>query len=574
MTMALVACGGDKPTSTPTTPGTPSAPSTPAEPGKPAEPSKPAEPEKPVDPDAWKYGGELIIGTSNAWTSFDPHQQTQSGLGNKYSILHYTEGMVVKDINGKIYPQICDLEESADGLTLKFTLRERYFSNGEKITIEDVDASIRRGAALHVESTFDKYWSGATYKVEGNTIIISTETYNINLLSALSSDGTVYKILPKAICDKYPVTGGEMQPCGLVRGGTAPIIDKIEDAIGSGPYKITAWRDEEFNLGRNEKYVPIVNEDAVGVAKEAKCYLDTVTFKLNPDAGSRSAATMAGEYHIGSVSSDLKETAKTMGVKFADAGTTWTHGIFFNLSEYNTDSPVYDVNVRKAIRAILDPEAILLSVVSGDKDRIKPLEPYAVVKESVAYASTKMEDSGEWNIKDPVKAKEYLAKSNYKGEEIVYLVNSGGGNFYKAAMAAIPAMESIGLKVNLWVVDTGSHGGIRKDPKGGHDIGCWEVQKNVEKPVLHGTFDTGTQGWWSSPAKDAAIAIMQTTPTGSPESVKAYNDYLDAVIDECPYILFGHPMGQLAQRENVERNTVGQMNYYYWNSYFTDNQPK
>ena len=118
------------------------------------------------------------------------------------------------------------------------------------------------------------------------------------------------------------------------------------------------------------------------------------------------------------------------------------------------------------------------------------------------------------------------------------------------------------------------HGAIRKDPAAGHDIGCWEVQKREDNPVLHSTYVTGTQGWWSSPAKDAAIKIMQSTPTGSPESVAAYNDYLDAVIEECPYILFGHPKGLLAVRENVEPNTVGQKNYYYWNTYFTDNQPK
>ena len=301
MTMALVACGGDKPTSTPTTPGTPSAPSTPAEPGKPAEPSKPAEPEKPVDPDAWKYGGELIIGTSNAWTSFDPHQTTQSGLGNKYSILHYTEGMVVKDINGKIYPQICDLEESADGLTLKFTLRERYFSNGEKVTIEDVDASIRRGAALMNDTNFDKYFKDTTYKVEGNSVVFTSKVYNINLLSGLVGSGTTFKILPKAICDKYPITGGTMQPSGLVMGATAPIIDKVEDAIGTGPYKISAWMEEEFSMVRNDKYVSIPNEDAVGIAKEAKCYLDSLNWQLNKDSASRTAAMLTGDYDVSGI---------------------------------------------------------------------------------------------------------------------------------------------------------------------------------------------------------------------------------------------------------------------------------
>ena len=50
------------------------------------------------------------------------------------------EGLGVLDANGKFYGQICDLEESADGLTVKCTLRDRCFSNGEKITMEDIKA--------------------------------------------------------------------------------------------------------------------------------------------------------------------------------------------------------------------------------------------------------------------------------------------------------------------------------------------------------------------------------------------------------------------------------------------------
>ena len=570
MTMALVACGGDKPTSsTPTDPSSPTQSSKPTEPGNPAA-STPAE--KPAeDPDAWKYGGDLVIGTANQPTIIDPHQNNGT-LGNVYLALHVYESFGIQDHNGKFYGQVFDVEESADGLTVKCTLRDRQFSNGDKITIEDARASFERAVALQTESGYDKVWKDVTVTWEGNTVTFTMPVYNINFLSSLCSTSSYYKIMPKEICDKYPVTGGEVQPNGLIKAGTANKIDDVKDVIGSGPYMLTSFTDFESVMSRNENYEVINNEDALGVAAPAKQYMDTITIKVNTDAGSRTAATMAGDYHIGSVSSEMRETAKTMGVKFADAGTTWTHGIFFNLSPENAGSPVEDVNVRKAIRACLDLDAIMLSVVGGDQSRIKDLEPYAVVKESAAYASTKMEDSGEWNIKDQAKAKEYLAKSNYKGEEIVYLVNSGGGAFYKAAMAAIPSMEAIGLKVNLWVVDTGSHGATRKDPGAGHDIGCWEVQKRTDNPVLHSTFVTGSQGWWSSPAKDAAIATMKSTPTGSPESVKAYNDYLDAVIDECPYILFGHPMGLLAVRENVEVNTVGQVNYYYWNTYFNDNK--
>jgi len=568
MTMALVACGGDKPaSSTPTNPDTPSNPtaSTPGTTNPGTSTDKPAE-----DPDAWKYGGDMVIGTGNAWTSFAPHQDSVSSLGNKYMAAHCIEGLALKDINGKTYPQVCDVTESADGLTVTVKLRERYFSNGDKITMEDVLASIQRGAALLTESSFKKQWNGVTMKVEGDTIIFTLEKFNVEFFRGLVSDGTRYRVLPKEICDKYPVTGGELQPCGLVMGGTAPNIDKVEDLIGSGPYKLTKYTEEEFTLSRNENYTAIEN-DAVGIAAPARCYLDTITFQLNKDAASRTAATMAGDYHIGSVSNEMVEQAKAMGVKVDKAGTTWTHGIFFNLDASNSDSPVYNVNVRKAIRAILDVDAIMLSICGGDKNKIDyPLTPTPVVKENTAYHNTMLVDSGEWNIKDADKAKAYLAAANYDGTPIVYLTHASGA-FYNAAMVIIPMMESIGLKVELMAVDNGSHSALRKDPKTGHDIGCWEVQKWLDSP-LHSTFVAGTQGWWDHPVRTETIETMKNKPLNSAESVAAYEKYTQLVIDECPYILFGNPTGTVAYRENVVRASVGQLNYYYWNDSFTDNK--
>ena len=567
MLVALVACGGDKPTgSTPAAPSNPTEPSKPSEPAKPTEPAKPSEPEKPVDPDADKYGGDLIVATANAWTTFDPYRSTSTG--NVCMNHHIYEPLGTYDANGKMYGVVCDIEESADGLTVKLTLRERYFSNGKKVTIEDVEASIRHCAALRTEAAFNKIWAGTTFKVEGDTIILTSEKYNVNLLGQLCIDYSTYKVMPKEILDKYPVTGGTMQPCGLVMGGTAPQIDKIEDAIGSGTYKLTAYTEEEVTLSRNEHY-KIIENDAIGIAAPAKQYADTITLSLNKDASSRSAATIAGEYSIGSVTTDMQEMAKTMGVRFEDTGTAWTAAIFFNLHESNSDSPIYNVNIRKAIRSIVDADAVLMAVTSNNPDRTRYLQPYGVSQEG-PYASTKMEAAGAYNIKDMAKAKEYMAQANYDGTPIIYMCPPTG-NFYNTAMVVIPALESIGLKIEMKVVDSGSHAALRSDPQSGFDIGCWEIQKTLD-PVAAGTFvcNVNGQGWWTNPTKTAAMEIMMSTPVGSKQSVDAYNDFLDAVIEDCPYIIFGHPGGLVAYRENVVKGSVGMINYYYWNDYYTD----
>ena len=576
MTMALVACGGDKPTSsTPTNPSNPTT-STPATPGT----STPAEPtltkaEQLKKDNADKYGGEMVVVFAGQSPTMDMHSSNAGSLYVNRFGLHIWEGLLCVDANGKTYPLICDYEISPDGCTYTLTLRDRHFSNGKKITTEDIEASLRRyvGMYTQTQSGFEKIWKGTTWKIEGDQIIFQTENFNINFQTILQSVSGNFKIMPKEICEKYAPdwsTGTYDEATGLTYGcKTVKEINVEADCIGSGPYMLESWTgDGQIILVRNENYEIIAegNEDAIGAAAPRMAYLDKIIFSANADTSSQTAATLAGEYDIGSVQSDMWDTALSMGLKRWDAGTSWTHGIFFNLHETNADSPIANVNVRKAIRAVIDCNAALLAVCGGRQERVV-LDPYSVLKSNASYASNLMEDN-EYNIKDVNKAKEYLAAAGYNGEPIVYLTHASG-NFYKAAMAIVPMMEAAGMKVELMVVDNGSHTAMRKDPATGHDIGCWEVQKNEENPVLHSTFVTGTQGWWSSPAKDAAIAIMKTTTTGSAESIAAYNDYLQAVVDEVPYILFGHLVGYVWTQGDVEYSSNGQVSYY-GNHYFVN----
>ena len=569
MTMALVSCGGDKPTSS-----TPSNPTT-SNPGTstPTEPVTLTKAEQLKKDNADKYGGDMVSTYGGQAPTMDYHSSNAGSLYTNRALLHVQEAMLVNDANGKTYPRICTFEISPDGCTYTLTLTDRHFSTGEKITMDDIEASMRRYVAMSytTQSGYEKVWKGTTWKIEGDQIIFQTETFNINFKTVLASSSNGIRIMPKEICEKWApdLTTGTYDPATDFTWGCKTVneITDINDVIGSGPYKVKSWLgDSEIVLERNENYEMITegNEDAIGIAAPAMAYFDTITFKVSTDAATNTAATLAGEFHNGSVQSDMWDTALSMGLKKWDAGTSWTHGIFFNLHETNADSPVADVNVRKAIRAAIDPYATILAV-TGREDRVV-LDPYSVLKSNAAYSSNIIEEQGDYK-QDIAKAKEYLAQSSYNGEPIKYLFHASG-NFYKAAMAVIPALESAGLKVEAMIVDNGSHTAMRKDPATGHDIGCWEVQKNEENPVLHSTFVTGTQGWWTSPAKEAALAIMKTTPTGSKESVAAYNDYMQCVIDECPYVLFGHVVGFLWTAPNYVSDMAGQTNYY-WNNYFT-----
>ncbi len=532
-----------------TTACTSSAPA-PVEP-EPVETELPAEePEEPAVLDS-KYGGDLVAVTTSISNTLDPHSNSGT-LGNYQWMQYVYETAIVMGADGQIYPLICDYEYAEDGLTLKLIVRDYYFSNGEKVAIEDVVASYERGARIST-SFAEKVMDNVTdIKIEGNSATFTFSKMNVSLLSILGDHrGPGGYIIPRSIMDKY---------------GDEPISD-IADVIGTGPYLLESYNpDTAIKLVRNENYVP-TETSGTGVAAPRMAYCDTITYAVNTDDASRTAAMIAGDYDIGNILSEMQPYADQIGLKKNMLYNQWTHAVFFNLSEENADSPVQNVYFRKAFRAALDMKAIMLSVMNGDETALE-LEPSAITSLNTVYYNTIIKDT-EWNIADKDLARQYLEQSGYNGETIVWLCSTGSA-FYRAAMAAIPMLEEVGINVELMVVDSGSHSGLRNAPGSGHDIGAWECQKAIDNPINQNNFITGTNaGWWANDKKSELLDIMRSTPTGSDESVQAYADFCELAAEEVPWVVFGTGVTRTYTQSDVELNYEG-IHAYYWNTYFID----
>jgi len=66
-----------------------------------------------------------------------------------------------------------------------------------------------------------------------------------------------------------------------------------------------------------------------------------------------------------------------------------------------------------------------------------------------------------YNIKDPVKAKQYLAQSGYKGEPVVLLTDKDYAPMYNSALVMAEQMKSIGIQRAAQgggLADLGEHG--------------------------------------------------------------------------------------------------------------------
>jgi len=498
-----------------------------------------------------RYGGDLVIATTYVSNTLDPHYS--AGAAANYQWMQYVyENAICMGSDGQFYPQICDFEYSEDGLTLKLTVKDDYyFSDGTKVTIDDIVASFERAGKVG-GSFYNKVMSKVVdTKVEGNSVTYTFSEIAVTALQEIADVRGPGYIMPKKIIDKL----GEGQQ-----------ITDVADVIGTGCYVLKKYNpDVEIVLARNENYVPR-DYGGPGVASPHYAYADTITFAVNTDANSRTAGMIAGDYSIGGITTDMAPYAEKIGLKRHLLENQWTHAIFFNLSEANKDSIVQNKNFRKAVRAALDMDAIMLAAMDGDKERYI-LEPSPIVPSNKTYYNEIFKNA-EYNIKDKELAKKYLEASGYNGEEITWLASEGSA-FYRIAVVGSQMLKDIGINVKLWVVDSGSHGSLRSDPTSGFDIGAWETQKAITNPVEQSSFVTGTAaGWWEHEKKKELVSIMQSTPTGSPESIKAYEEFCELVAEEVPYIIFGTGKSLIYSQPNVELNYEGTV-AYYWNTYFT-----
>ena len=504
----------------------------------------------PVRPDEDRFGGDLVIATASVANTLDPHYSA-GATANYQWMQNVFETAIIMGADGQYYPMICDFDYADDGLSLKLTVRDYFFSNGEKVTVDDVVASFERAGSVGGSFATKVTDNIIDTKIDGNSVTFTFSQMNVTMLQEISDLRGPGYIMPKSVIDKI---------------GTDNQITDTTDIIGTGCYTLKVYKpDVEIVLLRNEKYVA-ADFGGNGPASAHNAYVDTITYSVNTDAASRTAGMIAGDYSIGGILTEMQPYADKIGLKKRLMENQWTHAVFFNLSEENKNSPIQDVNLRKAIRAAIDIDAVMLSVMSGDASRYI-LDPSPITPYNKTYYNDIIKNA-DYNVHDLTLAKQYLDASTYNGQEITWLVSEGGA-FYKAAVVAIPALEEIGIKVNLRVVDGGSHGDLRSDPASGFDIGAWETQKAISNPVEQSSLITGTAaGWWKNEKKNAFLEMMRTSQTGSAQSIKAYEDMCGLITEEVPYVVFGTGLTLNYTQPDVEMNFEG-TNSYYWNSYFT-----
>ncbi len=451
------------------------------------------------DGESAKYGGVLDIAVVADPGSADPHFVANTSM-YLFSTLVY-ENPLAQDEEGNVCPNVCDYELSEDGLTLKLWVREGVtFHDGSAVEIEDVIASLERVNAFGSKEIGNIMKLIAEQNVTDGVWTVTFSKYSPNTLYYLSVRQTIAAVLPKEVCEKY---------------GTNPITE-IADCIGTGPYKCTSYQSGiGYETVRYDDYVA-VPEGHNGEAAPKKAYMDKINVWVNEDDDSRGMGAMNGDYDLIENMSNYQETLLGMGWTHSENVSSKTWYIGFNT---NGNRPTADVNLRKAIACMCDIVGFAANAEVGDI-----VDPWIIPEGNQYY--TDAFAKADYRGTGLEKAKEYLAASNYNGEEIV-LPAAKNENLIIMLHAALTSELGVNATIdyagdNTFIVDMNN---------------AWDV-------VIAGSTNVAAYPslvpkalrttYWANEEKDELFAQLETTPVGSADSLEKWDRLLEIWVNDAP----------------------------------------
>lgn len=483
-----------------------------------------------------QYGGVLNVVWEAASETFDPHYTT--GWVSYIWSQQIYESPLARDNDGNICPNVCDFEFSDDNLTLKLRVREGVtFHDGTPVTIEDVVASLERASMVaDLKRFFTDYVVSS--EVADGTVTYKFSEYSPMTVYYISGHEDWAAVLPAAVCAKY---------------GEKPITD-IADAVGTGPYKLVSGTPGVvFNLERYEGYVP-VPEGHDGLAAPKMAYMDKINVYVNEDATSCAMSLLNGEYDAYTMSDEYAEMAAAKGLDHTMANL---YNLIFMVYNTKGDRPVNDPNLRKAIAAALDCESLLK--VDYDGVYTNEMSPMNGIYYTDKF--NKADYAGAANIE---LAKKYLAESDYKGEELLFLINTTGTT---AAVVAQSQLSEAGINSRVEYKDAVTIKQYYGDNSNPYDmVVLGTIVGSYNPAALSANIRTI---FWGSEEKDALFAQLAATVSGSDESVQAWEKLTDLWVNECGILNVGRTGTKWYHNADLVLNMDGPW-HYFWNAYWTD----
>jgi peptide/nickel transport system substrate-binding protein len=358
-------------------------------------------------------GGTLTIAMDVAATTLNPMQDSgtvfveQQIFDNLVDIQTGVDGVV---------PDIAESwDTSPDGLTYTFHLRAAKFSNGDPVTAEDVQYSLKQAADTNINVGMS-----FLYNV-GDVVIVDPATVRVELT------GINPAFLENLAIGWAPIVPAKVvQSLGQDKFGANP--------IGSGPFMVKSFTPgQEVDLVRNPYYW-----------KPGQPYLDGVTLTLVADDNARVLQVKSGQVNVAVpiALAGIASLKASSGITLQSDHPLVVQDVVLN---QKNKGPLQDVKVRQALNYATDRQNICSTVFGG----------LATPANSPMQWGTTFWDPSISAIPfDLQKAKDLMAESSVpNGFSMSLSYHTGDPQLAAEALILQSEWAEIGVKVNLMPLD-------------------------------------------------------------------------------------------------------------------------
>ncbi len=480
-------------------------------------------------------GGVIDVATIGEPPTLDPVSSTADLVG--IISQHMFETLYTFDKNWAVTPLLAAAmpEVSADGKVYTIKLRPGVtFHDGSAMTSKDVVASLQRWLKI---GSRGKQVAPNVVSIEADgdlAVKVSLKAPYAPLAAFLAFNNSAAIVIPAANNE-----------------------DTLTKFVGTGPYMLKERKPDQYiQLIRYPGYASRAGDpDGYGGAR--KQYLDEIRFVPVPDANTRVEGAVAGQFaYVDSL--PIESYAR---VKSGKDVPMMLKPFGWPMFVMNTKQGLFtDLGLRKAVQAALAPED-MMTAAFGSKEFFS-VEGSMYPKEYI-WSSQAGTDAYKPQG-DTAAAAALVKKAGYDGSKPIRVLTSRQYEFhYKMALVAQEYLKAAGFKVQLDVVEWATLVQRRADPA------LWDIYIThspfLPEPALIGFMSDAAPGWWTSPAKTAAIGAFNTA-TDQAERVKLWAEVQKVIYAEAAAYKVGNFNALAAKGPKLE-GVASAPWPYFWNAW-------
>jgi peptide/nickel transport system substrate-binding protein len=449
LVLALTACAGADPDSSPSADATPIA------------------------------GGELVVASLPA--TINPY--TTTSRSNWMVAASVCEGLFANAANTAVNNGLAEdftYDEEAGEYLIDIRPDVNLHSGGT-LTAQDVVASLVRYSEGNAGTLFARLVDSVEV-VDELTVSIQT----------VSPTGAIPALLATPDTGAYIMSAASLEAAG---DGEVTTLDC------TGPYTLESFAvDQEAVVSRFADYSSR-DEESDGAAGAKVAYADTIRFiPLNED-------NIINQLRTGQVSvAPQFVSMDQLAVYESDPDLTpiVAEGSQFSLLQFNLQQgPFVDLALREAVMNAVDTEEIALQNLGG-------LDYFQDISSMFPPDSPWYSEAGSeiWESRDPQRAQELLAEAGYDGTPVRVLYRPTSDTYGPLLQQQL---ENAGFTVELMAVDSATFGTTRTDP-GAWDLflaGGTAYSDPLTVVFLNDDFP----GWWTTDEKTALVEELTAGAT-------------------------------------------------------------